>query len=161
MFFFKMSGIVSFQFAQDSIQNDTLIESNWLPLGSKRSAFPDLKIFACHMNRREGNHLAWLLFRLLFLWAVPWGTQSSSLSLSCTAICSELLEISWHKLLPHWAVAWLRGFHLESGALTNNCRQFSRDRFFTVALQILPVPVPDHCMSGEANLRSCTAAARF
>lgn len=73
-----MSGTVLFQFAQDSIQNDILIESNWLPLGSKTSAFPDIKIFACPMSRRERNHLAWPLFQLPFLWAVPQGTQSSS-----------------------------------------------------------------------------------
>lgn len=48
-----MSGIVSFQFAQDSIQNNTFIEGNWLPLDSKSLVFPDLKMFACHELRRK------------------------------------------------------------------------------------------------------------
>lgn len=52
--------LVLFQFAEDSVQNDMFIESNWLPLGSKRSAFPDVKTFACHASGRGGNYLAQL-----------------------------------------------------------------------------------------------------
>lgn len=78
------------------IQNDTFVESNWLPLDRKSLVFPDLKMFACHeLQRKEPFGSALVLAAIS-----PSCSLSSSLSPSCTAICSEWLEISWHKLLP-------------------------------------------------------------